>query len=134
MFADLPNHAELQDVFLLRNSIVHNHVFYIERSESPEQQGSTMSGPPQLKFGLNQHYAHLVNTTTRRTKLLGLNASPTSVDRSDVLAVFKVIWATLSFMNSKNFAHTPLAGGQVGFRGSRMQFAKLIEVLRNNIP
>lgn len=133
LFPDLPNHAELRDIFLVRNSIIHNHIWHIEMNASSDTRGKTISAPPQLQFSVNQHYVSLIDTTTRRTNLLGLNASPTSVSRADVLIVFQVVWTTLVFMNSKNFAHTPLAGGQVGFRGRRVHFSELIGLLRSAV-
>lgn len=133
LFRDLPNHLEIQDVFLVRNSIIHNHVWHVQDAMPPEAQGTTISAPPELSFHVNQHYAPLIDTTTRRTKLLSLNASPSSVNQADVLVVFQVVWATLTFMNSKSFADTPLAGGQVCFQDGRLHFSDLIERLRNAV-
>ncbi|MEO6422137.1 MAG: hypothetical protein ABIR84_05505, partial [Candidatus Nitrotoga sp.] len=88
---------------------------------------STLFTPKELGFQTNKHYDIVVDITSRKTKKLGLNASPTAVDRHDVKVVFEVVWNTLAFMNSKSFSDTPLAGRTVGYAGKFRQFEKLIE-------
>ncbi|MBC7618767.1 MAG: hypothetical protein H7293_07220 [Candidatus Saccharibacteria bacterium] len=128
-FPDLPNHGELAEVFLLRNIVVHNHVWHLDVSDMEERGVATIANPKDLKFQTKRTYDDIVDIGTRKTVLLGLSASPTSVDRYDVGAVFRVIWATLKFMNEKNFSHTPLAGQTVCFDGKLQQFEELLERL-----
>ena len=126
-FSDLPNYDELVEVFLLRNIVVHNHVWHLNVSEFPET--STIATPQDLGFKTNQHYEPVVNVATKRTRQLALHATPTSVDRTDVAKVFDRVWGALWFMHSRSFQHTPLAGRTVGFRGERIQFEELAKVL-----
>ena len=70
----------------------------------------------------------------RKTKMLELNASPTSVDRGDAQKVFRIVWNTLSFMGAKNFSHTPLGGRTVRYQGRFRQFEELIEELDRATP
>ena len=128
-FPDLPNHKELAEVFLMRNIVVHNHVWHLDVSAVEERGVATIASPKDLKFQTKKNYDAIVDVGTRKTVLLGLSASPTSVDRYDVGAVFRVIWTTLQFMNEKNFSHTPLAGQTVHFCGKLQQFEELIELL-----
>ncbi|MBC3926760.1 hypothetical protein [Undibacterium sp. CY21W] len=127
-FNDLPNPEELIEVFLLRNIVIHNHVWHIDTSTFPET--STLLTPGQIGFQTNKNYDSYVNIETKRTRILGLHASPTSVDRTDVAKAFEVVWCTLWFMHTKNYQHTPLAGRTVHFRGNFIQFEKLVEFLR----
>ena len=125
LFPDLPQRQELIEVFVLRNLVVHNHVWHLDVS-GPEGHGAqTLASPLDLGFDVNKHYRSAVDPATRRTRLLCLNASPTAVDRGDVKRVFGVVWSTLSFMHSKNFSHTPLAGRRVKFREKRVLFETL---------
>lgn len=133
-FPDLPNHRELTEVFLLRNIVVHNHVWHLDVSAVDEQGVGTIASPKDLKFQTKKSYDAIVDVRTRRTVLLGLSASPISVDRYDVGAVFRAIWTTLKFMNGKNFSHTPLAGQTVQFGGTLQQFEELIELLPSMRP
>jgi uncharacterized protein YutE (UPF0331/DUF86 family) len=128
-FPDLPNYDELKEVFLLRNIVVHNHVWHLDVSAVEERGVATIANPKDLKFQTKKNYDAIVDLATRRTALLGLSASPTSVDRYDVGAVFRIIWTTLQFMNRNNPSHTPLAGRTVRFDGKPRQFEELRELL-----
>lgn len=126
-FADLPNHGELVEIFLLRNIVAHNHVWHLDVSTFPET--TTIATPQDIGFKPNKHYESVVDLASRATRKLALHTSPTSLDRTDVAKVFNVVWATLSFMFTKNFQHTPLAGRTVGFRGKFIQFEELLPIL-----
>lgn len=133
-FPDLPNKQELVEVFLLRNLLLHNHLWHLDVSDVEVQDAPTLSTPKELGFQTNKQYDSIVDTAKRKTRTLGLNASPTAVDRTDVVKVFEVIWHTLSFMNAKNFSHTPLAGRLVRYAQKSCQFEELIERLSVERP
>ncbi|WP_350152594.1 hypothetical protein [Nitrosomonas sp.] len=124
-FPDLPNKEDLAEVFLLRNVVVHNHVWHLDVSDVEANGASTLANPKDLKFQTKRSYDAIVDLAMRKTRRLGLNVNPTAVDRWDAGVVFRVIWDTLLFMNAKNFSHTPLAGQTVQFRGKFEQFEKL---------
>ena len=107
-FPDFPHKAELSEVFLLRNIVVHNHVWHLALGESDVPETTTLATPKQLGFQTKKTYDLIVDATKRKTVLLDLSASPTSVDRHDVGIVFRVVWKTLIFMQEKSFSHTPL--------------------------
>ena len=66
--------------------------------------------------------------STRRSRLLALNAVPTAVDRHDVRTVFHVVWSTLRFMASEKYADTPVhPHPTVRFRGKHVGFGDLIK-------
>ncbi|WP_442763791.1 hypothetical protein [Malikia spinosa] len=133
-FPDLPHKTELSEVFLLRNIVVHNHVWHLALGESDEPETKTLATPKQLGFKPKKTYDSIVDVAKRKTVALGLSASPTSVDRHDVGIVFRVVWKTLVFMNEKNFSHTPLAGQAVKFCGKICQFSDLAKSLPNHYP
>uniref|UniRef100_Q479X1 Uncharacterized protein n=1 Tax=Dechloromonas aromatica (strain RCB) TaxID=159087 RepID=Q479X1_DECAR len=133
-FPDLPNKRELVEIFLLRNLLLHNHIWHLDVSDIEAQGTPALATPKELGFHTNKHYEEVVDVPRRRTKSLQLNASPTSVDRSDAQKVFRVVWSTLFFMQTKNFSHTPLSGRTVRYEGKFRQFEELIEVLDCTIP
>lgn len=133
-FPDLPNKQELIEVFLLRNLLLHNHIWHLDVSAVETQGAPTLATPKELGFQTNKHYEEVVDIARRRTKILELNASPTAVDRRDAQKVFRVVWTTLSFMGKKNLSHTPLAGRTVRYEGKFRQFEELIEELGNANP
>ncbi|CAN7622065.1 hypothetical protein LJR189_004673 [Acidovorax delafieldii] len=133
-FPDLPNKKDLVEVFLLRNLLLHNHIWHLDVSDVETHGAPTLATPKELGFQTNRHYEDVVDTGRRQTRTLELNASPTSVDRSDAMKVFTVVWNTLSFMNSKDYSHTPLAGRIVRYAGKSRQFEELIEELDRAKP
>lgn len=133
-FPSLPNHGELAEVFLLRNIVVHNYVWHLDISSSEQGGPITIANPKDLKFQTRKSYDTIVDLQTRRTSLLALSASPTSVDRYDVAVVFREIWGTLKFMNAANYSHTPLAGQTVQYAGRLRQFEELLELLPTSRP
>ena len=131
-FPDLPTRQDLVEIFLLRNVVVHNHIWHLDVSNY-EAELRTVSTPQELGFQTNKHYGDIVHVASRKTRRLGLNINPTAVDRGDVLAVFRIVWATLEFMNRKSFGDTPLAGRSVSFFSKFRQFDELIGVLADDI-
>ncbi|WMJ08421.1 hypothetical protein [Nitrosomonas sp. sh817] len=131
-FPELPTKEDLVEVFLLRNVVVHNHIWHLDVSNY-EAELRTISTPQDLGFQTNKHYADIVDVLTRRTLKLSLNVNPMAVDRRDVLTVFQVVWKTLEFMNNVDFGHTPLAGRTVGFFQKYRQFDELINELERDI-
>lgn len=131
-FPELMTKDDLVEVFLLRNLVAHNHIWHLDVSDVEKQGAPTLSTPIELGFKTNKHYDSIVDVATRKTKRLNLNANPSAVDRIDAKKVFQVIWNTLSFMNAKNFAHTPLAGRKVYYDGRLCQFEELIEEFTNS--
>ena len=129
MFPDLPNHENLAEIFLVRNIILHNHIWNIDVTNSPER-APTIKTPQDLKTQTNKNYSILVDQVTRKTKVLKLNASPTSIDREDVHKIFSNVWDTLSFMNEKDFSVTPLSNDQVAFNKNRVNFLEVNDAIR----
>ncbi|MDO9319855.1 MAG: hypothetical protein Q7V56_16900 [Gammaproteobacteria bacterium] len=133
LFPALPTKDELVEVCLVRNVVAHNHVWHLDVSDFHNAGAPTIANPRELGFKPNQNYDVVVDVATRTTRLLRLNISPTSVDRTDVWKVFDVTWRTLKYMNAQNFSDTPLGGSTVAFRGKRREFADLLQELKNGI-
>ncbi|GAB2490553.1 hypothetical protein GCM10027082_46970 [Comamonas humi] len=125
-FTLLPTRDELVEVFLIRNVLAHNHIWHLDVSDFAEAGAPTLATPKELGFQTNKHYEQVVDVAARKTRRLGLNVSPTWVDRSDVRKVFEIVWRTLKFMNAQDFRHTPLGVYNVGFRGKRRKFTDLV--------
>lgn len=128
-FPNLPTKDDLVEIFLARNAVAHNHLWHLDVSDFEGVGSPTLANPRELGFKTNQHYEQVVDLGVRRTRKLGLNISPTAVDRTDVRKVFEVVWRTLIFMNVQNFGHTPLGGTTVGYKGKYCQFADLLKEL-----
>lgn len=89
-FPSLQTKDELIEIFLIRNVLAHNHIWHLDVSDFDNIGAPIIATPQELGFHTNKHYGQVVNVQTRKTRLLELNMSPTSVDRSDVRKVFDV--------------------------------------------
>lgn len=131
-FQDLPLKSELCEVFIIRNTLSHNHVWHFDISDFNSAGASTLATPKELGFNSNKSYELSVNIESRTTNILKLNIAPTLVDRNDVYKVFDVIWSTLKFMNGKSFCDTPLAGSTVRFNGMHQNFENLLQSIKHS--
>lgn len=131
LFPHLPNHAELREVFLLRNIILHNHIWELDIRLRDEGKVTAIRSPQDLHFHVNKHYDMIVDKATRKTKLLALSINPSGVDRADTYKVFEVVLTTLNFLR----AHEPNLGFRsetsVAYAGKRTKFADLLQTLKN---
>ncbi|MFT6437497.1 MAG: hypothetical protein ACJAVI_005571 [Candidatus Azotimanducaceae bacterium] len=130
LYPNLINHAQLIEAFLIRNVACHNHVWHLDNRDSPNS-ADTIKTPKELGAITNRHYDVVVNTNTRRTNILELNASPSSLDRHDVLKVMEVVWETLTLMNKKDFSVTPLVNDGIVFRRERKRYSDLMSYIQD---
>jgi hypothetical protein len=107
--------------------IAHNHVWHLDTSGDAEAR--TIATPQELGFQTKKIYHEIIEVATRKTRSLSFPASPSSVDRTHVKKVFEVVWKTLEFMKQQDYAHTPIAGRTVGFKGKHRQLEDLIAEL-----
>lgn len=129
LFPDFPYEEELKEIFLLRNIVVHNHVWHRTTNTVDKHLDETIQTPRDLKFNPKQNYSEIVDENRAKTKLLGLPAIPTDAKLSDAAIVFEYVWKTLFFMQQKNHSHTPLGGRSVTYRERRIQFEELLQKL-----
>lgn len=125
LFPTIPTSDVLHEIFLLRNVVVHNHLWHLDVSDEAVPARQTIAAPRELGFSVNKNYDTLVDVTARQTVNLRLNVVPTWVGISDVSSVFETVWRTLEHMNKMNYDHTPLAGRRIRFRGSFVDFEAL---------
>lgn len=132
VFPQLRHRKALIDVYVLRDSIFHNHLWEIEYScgDSPTMVMHLASKHP--AFG-DKKYAARVNPTTRRTRALDLNIVPTRVDRRDVLKVFSTIWKTLVLFEAQNRFQCYVSHRTVRFAGKTMLFSDVVDQLRSTV-
>lgn len=130
VFPRLRHRKALIDVYVLRDSIFHNHLWEIEYTwgGSPTMVLHRASKHP--AFG-DKKYAARVNPTTRRTRALDLNVVPTRVGRRDVLKVFDTIWKTLLVFESQNLFQCYVSNENVRFDGKTVPFPDVLAQLRS---
>jgi hypothetical protein len=125
-------HMHLQEVFDVRNSIAHNHIWEVEFLTPP--MGGFRHKKSQIVPG--SHRLGKVpppNTRIPRTRRIKLNLQPNRLDRTDVV---KVMFANLHVL-----AHLLIRGNSpinysddiVGFKRKRIPFSDLLLEIRNTL-
>lgn len=90
--------ALLEEVFVVRDVIAHNHIYKVEVFSD---QGWTMLGHRQklLKgYGFDSKYKSSVNSRTKKTNLLKLNVQPAKIGFEDIFKVLVVIDLLIGIM------------------------------------
>lgn len=121
----------LTDVYVLRDSVFHNHLWEIEYSWHSSPPMIFKNATKSQAFG-DSKYVDRVNLKTRRTKALNLHVVPTRVDRRDALKVFNTIWKTLIFLESKDRFQCYVSHIHVKFRGKTILFSELINEIEKS--
>jgi hypothetical protein len=123
-------YARLSELYVIRDAIFHNHVWVLDflAYESGNRQ---LLSANRISWSGNDRLTQRLKSGTRRTKLLGLNAIPSQMDRRDLLKVFDVAISALHFFERRGANPVHVLRGTVGFQGVRTPFAELRERLAN---
>lgn len=119
-------YVRLSELFVLRDAIVHNHVWklcYVLRPRG----GRRLVSALRVSWSGNQRLRERLNPKQLRTKLLRANVIPMRMDRKDVLKAFHVAHGVFTFLSKRGAKPVHITGQMVGFRGKRLPFSKLRE-------
>lgn len=123
-------YRHLEELFEVRNSIAHNHLWEIEFTTPSE--GGRQHRQSQVVSGTHRLRA-IPPPTTRipRTKHLRLNLQPGRLDRSDVAKALAACLHFLSHLSSHGQRPIRLTTETVGFKGKRLPFSGLLAEVEN---
>lgn len=127
LYPRLRHRKALKDVYVLRDTIFHNHLWEIEYSCGSS--GIVLRGAVRNPAFGDKKYFVRVNPKTRRTKALGLSVVPIRVDRRDARRVFQTVWKTLLFLEYKNRNQCYVSQLDVRFCGKIVLFGNLVRRL-----
>lgn len=97
------------EVYLLRNAIVHNHVFEYEQvwnsNGDYRDRKFSIDTSWQGERGATAYskYVEIKKYAEPKTKLLGLRVTPTRMGREDALTVFEIIYRVLKQLHKKKY-------------------------------
>jgi hypothetical protein len=128
LYPNFPNIDELSEVFVLRDIIAHNHLWKIGFSWDDQPDMVLQSASKDSISGDTKYPLH-VDTSTRKTKLLQLNAVPIKVDRSDALKLLKVVWNALLFLEQQDRNQCYVSHLTVLFKGKFPRFGDVVNSL-----
>ncbi len=123
-------HVQVKELFDVRNSVAHNHVWEIEFTTPPEggrrHRGSAIVAGTHRLASLPPR-----NAKVPRTKVLRLNLQPSRLDRTDLGKVLSAGLHLLDFLSRKGHTSITTTRQTVGFQGRNVAFAELVTLVRN---
>ncbi len=132
VFPNLRHKKALQEVYVLRDMLMHGHLWEIEYEWGGPQPMVLRSANLHPGYG-DSKFRNRVDFSTQRTKALGMSALPSRVDRRDVLKTFQTIWKTLLRFEKQNRSQCYVSHLYVRFKNSRVEFGELQNELRSSL-
>ena len=126
LYPDFPNKDELEEVFVIRDILAHNHLW--EMSFLPVAGQGMKFIESNKKNGGDKKYINRVDSSSKLTKKLGLNIIPTEIGMLDAKAVIQTIWKILLFLENKNINQCYVSGSWVKHNGQMMKFCDVIRL------
>ena len=130
IYPRLRHRKALQDVYVLRDLLMHGHVWEIEYEWGGPVPMALVDAKMHTAYGDNK-FRTRVNLTTHRTKALGLAVFPSRVDRTDLLKVFDTIWKTLLMLEAADRYQCYVSHLHVRYRGKSVLFSSIRDELRS---
>jgi len=126
LYPDLPFYDKLMEIFVLRDTLVHNHLWMIQLSWD-EKAGMKLHGAEKAAFCGDKKYEKYVDFKTRKTKKLGLNVVPTRVCNTDYKVVLRTVWKGLLFIQEKDPGHFGITNLHIKVNGQLISMQKYID-------
>ena len=131
LYPDFPLYDEMMEVFVLRDTLAHNHLWMIE-FEWDDTGDMKLNSAVKDAFSGDKKYRHYVDSNTRRTKTLKLNVVPTRVCNSDFKIVLKTVFDALWFVRTKDPAHIGFGNAHPLFKGQFVSLSQFVDQIQKH--
>jgi len=126
-----PRLPTMYEVFVVRDLLVHNHIWEIDLTGGDSYNMSITSatlteGAPDSK------YRNYVDASTRRTKLLNLHVIPTQVDAADAAIVTRTAWDSLLWLQANTHLAMSVDHYPLNRAGKKLYFATYVAELEQD--
>lgn len=139
LFPSSDFYTKLEEIYRVRNAIVHSHLW---KRQATVQINQFEENPvPSISYGVFEPHPKHANkanfdTSTAKTKLLGINIIPTRITRHDAVLILKVVSECLMFLENEcnkskgdDTAGVNFSNQRVVFKGQTMLFLDLVNSL-----
>jgi len=124
---------KLYEIYVLRDLIVHNHIWrisYIEKFEKGGYDETKIYQKLLEGYGdkrREKKYISHVDKRRKYTKKLKLNVIPTKVNRGDLIKVFGVMRELFDFLEQQNKDYLPLSTFLFKYNDELLNFCQIID-------
>jgi hypothetical protein len=129
-YTDFPYKNEITELFILRDCIIHNHLWEIDLNYGDE--GVEANKRDQKSSG-DKKYNENVDLQTRKTKQLGLNVVPINVSRNEVKTALRVMLNVLEYLEKKDCNLCNVSHNHQRFKGKMRSVENVVKWVELNI-
>ncbi len=116
---------KLEELFVVRDAIAHNHVWETKFSWDDEVGMKLISAGLKKGYG-DRKFRKVHDKSARKTAQLGINLFPTRICRQDARVVLKNAVEFLMFLENQDRRYVYISPQYVKFRGSFIPFVELV--------
>ena len=125
-FPEFKKITELEELFVIRDSIVHNHIWEANFKWDDEA-GMKLLAAELWEGSGDKKLKKVIDENSRKTKLLGLNLFPTRISTADVVIVLREALSILLFIEENGSRLINTSNQFMKFRGRLVSFQELVE-------
>ena len=123
LYQNFPYTNELREIYILRDIIIHNHLWEIEFTW--EDDGISVTSSKKRSKG-DGKYLPNVDANTRKTKVLGLTVNPIKVGKVEVTSVLQTVWKILLFLEEQDRNQCYVSASNVRHKGKMVRFGEVV--------
>lgn len=123
LYKDFPYIDDLNEIYILRDIIMHNHLWEIGFTWNDN--GMELTGANKKSSG-DRKYSTNVDMNKRKTTKLGLTVNPIKVGKSEVFKVLQTMWKILIFLEKKDRNQCYVSSAHYRYKGKMTQFGEVV--------
>jgi len=119
--------AEVEEIFAVRNVIAHNHLWEATTTWSERDDGLKFAEPPILREGYgDKRHVVIIDSKTRKSRLLGINMFPPRIWRRDAYIVMKTVAKGIGVIESMDRRYFYLSPNHFWFQKRTVTFSEVM--------
>lgn len=123
LYKHFPYNDELIEIYILRDIIIHNHLW--ELGFVWEEEGMSITSATKRSAG-DIKYRNNVDESARKTRVLGLTVNPIKVGKKEVNQVLQTMWRILLFLEKEDRNQCYVSAGHYRYKGQIVQFGAVV--------
>jgi hypothetical protein len=123
LYQHFPYNDELIEIYILRDIIIHNHLW--EFGFVWEEEGMSVTSATKRSAG-DSKYRNNVDESARKTKVLGLTVNPIKVGKREVEQVLQTMWRVLLFLEKEDRNQCYVSAAHYRYKGQTVQFGVVV--------
>jgi hypothetical protein len=123
LYQDFPYADDLNEIYILRDIIIHNHLWEISFDWNDD--GMELINANKKSSGDKKYSSH-VDVNKRKTIQLGLTVNPLKVGKSEVMKVLQTMWKILIFLEKKDINQCYVSAEHFRYKGKMKQFGEIV--------